>query len=344
MFLTSLLSFLMITLTNSRGTVYQCLDESYADEQCLFQEKLGDINFKWVRKCKGAKVCVQLPYYNNLIGACNIKVRTHYDNEPCANGNKCTSGICDGTKCKGYDIGHSCVMGLGQCQRGTVCRYNTIDDDISTCQVPISGGQACVIPSSNEMTIKDDETSIYGSKYSFFVPWYNPCDLDLICYSESIENLDNYNKTMGTCESLSKKNNGDVVNNPMLCSSGFFNITDRKCMDLTDDSSFCDPINGGITCQLTSKGAYYTLNKTMTNTFGDWITQLQGNEKDSSKTNIEAYRYTRNNKKINKLFFNYTHYGWISDADECAFDYMWKNSNGNWIKVTLTLLFLGLIF
>ena len=343
MFLTSLLSFLMITLTNSRGTVYQCLDESYADEQCLFKEQLGDLTFKWIRKCKGAKVCVQLPYYNNLIGACNIKVRTHYDNEICANGNKCTSGICDGTKCKGYDIGHSCVMGLGQCKRGTVCRYTSIEDEISTCQPPVGEGQDCVIPSSNEMTIKDDETSIYGSEYSFFVPWYNPCDLNFICYTSSIEDLKNHNKTMGKCQGIASKNDGDVVNNPMLCTSGLFHLN-GTCFTITGESSFCDPINDGILCQLTSKGAYYTLNTTMKDSFKEWQDQYADNEKDSSKTNIEAYRYTRNNKKINKLFFTYTHYGWISDADECAFDYMWKNSNGNWIKVTLTLLFLGLIF
>ena len=235
-------------------------------------------------------------------------------------------------------------MGLGQCERGTVCRYTSINEEISTCQPPVGNGNDCIIPSSKEMTIKDDETSIYGSKYSFFVPWYNPCDLDLICFNATID-LENHNKTSGTCESLTlKKNSGEVVNNPMLCSSGFFNITDHKCMDLPAESSFCDPINGGITCQLTSKGANYNLNKGLTDTFDEWKKQLEDNEKNSNKTNIEAYRYTRNNKKINKLFFNYTHYGWISDADECAFDYMWKNSNGNWIKVTLTLLFLGLIF
>ena len=73
-------------------------------------------------------------------------------------------------------------------------------------------------------------------------------------------------------------------------------------------------------------------------------TKESENEKNSNKTNIEAYRYTRNNKKINKLFFNYTHFGWLVDADECAFDYLWKNSKGNWIKVTFGLLFLPLIF
>ena len=55
----------MITLSNSLGRVYQCLDESYTDEQYLFQEQLSDINFKCVLKCKGSKVSIQLPYYNN---------------------------------------------------------------------------------------------------------------------------------------------------------------------------------------------------------------------------------------------------------------------------------------
>ena len=81
------------------------------------------------------------------------------------------------------------------------------------------------------------------------------------------------------------------------------------------------------------------MNSSITTAFGNWRDQLKDNEKDSSKTNIEAYRYTRNNKKINKLFFNYTHFGWLVDADECAFDYLWKNSKGSWIKVTFGLLF-----
>ena len=75
----------------------------------------------------------------------------------------------DGTKCKGYGIGHSCVMGLGQCKRGTVCPYQSIKDEISTCQEPFQLDQEWVIPSSNEMTIGCDETSVYGFWMFFFL-------------------------------------------------------------------------------------------------------------------------------------------------------------------------------
>jgi len=340
MSLTLILLIQTLTLTTSRSTVYMCGDKSYADEQCLFEEILGNVTFTWVRKCKGAKVCVKLPYYNKIIGACNVKVRTHYDHESCANDNKCTSGICDGTKCKGYPIGHSCIMGLGQCERGLVCRYTNIKDEITTCQSPIQKDQSCIHPSVSEMTIKDDESSIYGSNYSFFVPWYNPCDLDLICRTNSWNLTD---KTTGTCIELASLPSGNV-NNPMLCTKGLMNISDSTCLtNFPNDVSTCDPKENFL-CQLSSRGSYYQMNNTIENAFKNWTDQLAGNEKDSSKTNIEAYRYTRNNKKINRLFFTYSHYGWISDADECAFDYMWKNSNGNWIKVTFGLLFLSLIF
>lgn len=52
----------ILKLTSLRSTVYLCADSSYADEQCLTHEKKGDVDFMWVRKCKGAKVCLLLPY------------------------------------------------------------------------------------------------------------------------------------------------------------------------------------------------------------------------------------------------------------------------------------------
>ena len=108
-----------------RGSVYKCHDNSYRDEQCLTHEKLGDVEFFWVRKCKGSKVCVKLPYYGNMTGVCSIKVRSHYDGETCQKNNKCTSGICNGNKCKGFIDGHRCQPGLGQCKKGKVCKKNT---------------------------------------------------------------------------------------------------------------------------------------------------------------------------------------------------------------------------
>ena len=184
-----------------------------------------------------------------------MKVRTHYDHESCANDNKCTSGICDGTKCKGYPIGHSCIMGLGQCERGLVCRYTNANDEITTCQSPIQEGQSCIHPSNADMTIKDDETSIYGSKYSFFVPWYNPCDLDLICSTNSWNST---NKTTGTCIELASLPSGNV-NNPMLCPKGLMYTNNNTCLtNFPNDVSTCDP-NTNFLCQLSSRGGYYQI-------------------------------------------------------------------------------------
>lgn len=45
-----------------RGQVYRCNDGSYVDEQCLTHEKIGQVDFFWLKKCKGAKVCIKLPY------------------------------------------------------------------------------------------------------------------------------------------------------------------------------------------------------------------------------------------------------------------------------------------
>ena len=57
-----------------------------------------------------------------------------------------------------------------------------------------------------------------------------------------------------------------------------------------------------------------------------------------------AYRYTRNKKKINKLFFQYTYAPTVQDADECAFDYFWKQNSSNSLKFSLMILVLALLF
>ena len=106
-----LITFLLVSI-NSR-TVYMCHDDPFKDEQCMKKEKIGSNTFYWLRKCKGSKVCVRLPYYGGIIGSCSIKVRSHYDGESCANGNKCTSGVCDGTKRIGKNKSQNCKVGLG---------------------------------------------------------------------------------------------------------------------------------------------------------------------------------------------------------------------------------------
>ena len=121
--------FTLLFITINCRTVYMCHDDPFKDEQCLKRETLGSNDFVWVRKCKGAKVCVGLPYYGRIIGACSIKVRPHYDGESCANGNKCGSGICDGTKCKGLNPNIKCEVGLGQCKKGYLCRQTVNAND-----------------------------------------------------------------------------------------------------------------------------------------------------------------------------------------------------------------------
>ena len=58
----------------------------------------------------------------------------------------------------------------------------------------------------------------------------------------------------------------------------------------------------------------------------------------------EAYRYTRNKKKINKAWFIYTHHAFVRDSDECAFDYLWKTSSSNYIQFSLIILIFTLLF
>ena len=107
-----------------------CHDDPFIDEQCMKKEKIGENTFIWLRKCKGSKVCAKLPYYGGITGSCIIKVRSHYDGESCANGNKCTSGNCDGTKCIGKDQGIQCEPGLGQCKKGLLCRKEKTDSSV----------------------------------------------------------------------------------------------------------------------------------------------------------------------------------------------------------------------
>ena len=140
------IALLLITINCGRE-IYKCEDDGFKDEQCMKREVLGKNTFIWLKKCKGAQVCVDLPYYGGMIGACSIKVRSHYDGESCANDNKCTSGVCGGTKCKGKTEGENCDPGLGQCKKGLLCRMelDSNGDPISDffCQKPIADGGKC---------------------------------------------------------------------------------------------------------------------------------------------------------------------------------------------------------
>jgi hypothetical protein len=81
------------------------------------------------------------------------------------------------------------------------------------------------------------------------------------------------------------------------------------------------------------------MNETVSEKFKNWFEESTNHKKKEEKSILEAYRYTRNNKGINENYFRYTHYGWIGDADKCAYDYMWKNTQGSEIKVKFGILF-----
>jgi hypothetical protein len=293
-----------------------CHDDDFKDEQCMKKETLGTNTFYWVRKCKGAKVCVQLPYYNEIIGACSIKVRSHYDGEICANGNKCTSGICDGTKCKGLNPGLKCEVGLGQCKKGYLCRKDVDKDGV------VSGYNSCQRPIDN-----DAKCGSSNAVYSFN-PSYNVCKLGYIC---SIKNND-----AAACIEIGSQGVGTVVSNPMACQSGMMENQNNKCVS--------DTITGTYFSGPTSKGGTFTDYKNVSDTFKNWLDEAKANKLKDEDANYEAYRYTRNKKKINEAFFRYVYADWISDADECAFDYKWKQNSSNSLKFSLMILVLALLF
>ena len=133
----------LIFFTFQREEIYMCHDEPFQDEQCLKKEKLGSNTFYWLRKCKKFKVCVDLPYYEGIIGSCVIKIRLQYDGEPCNNNNKCTSGVCFESKCFGIEKGLECEPGLGQCKKGLLCRLSSSTSSVYTCESPIEPGVSC---------------------------------------------------------------------------------------------------------------------------------------------------------------------------------------------------------
>jgi hypothetical protein len=290
-----------------------CHDDPFKDEQCMKTETLGSNNFVWVRKCQGAKVCVQLPYYNGIIGSCSIKVRPHYDGESCANGNKCTSGICDGTKCKGLNPNIKCEVGLGQCKKGYLCRRSANEDGsatgTTTCQKPL-----------------DDSAKCKGFVSSSLEPSDNVCKLNHIC---SVVNNDE-----AKCIEIGKQADNTKVSNALACSSGI--ATGSSDSDLTCTSSLSSNSK-------TSRGATFTNFANMTKMFTQWKKEAKDSYDDEDAI-YEAYRYTSNKKKINKLFFQYKNAPLVEDADECAFDYLWKLNSSNSLKFSLMILVLALLF
>jgi hypothetical protein len=312
----------LLALTYCGRTVYMCHDDPFKDEQCLKVEKLGENTFYWLRKCKGSKVCVELPYYSYTIGACSIKVRSHYDGESCANDNKCTSGICGGTKCKGLLENQRCELGLGQCKKGLLCRYkDSSTTDYHRCLAPVDGETSCTGLTGSNTIFRAGNNFLISNNDQYFNPANNPCKLGKVCSST------------GKCVDIGSVASSTTVNeaNPLACKSG-----------LSDGTNCVDTLSSGS--HYTSKEGTFSNFGNATSKFEDWLKELGKDKTKDEDAIYEAYRYTRKKKKINKLFYQYTHAPFVEDADECAFDYMWKQESSNTLKLSLMIFILALLF
>ena len=293
-----------------------CHDDSFIDEQCLKAETIGSNTFVWLRKCKGSKVCVQLPYYGGITGSCIIKVRSHYDGESCANGNKCTSGNCDGSKCIGKDKGIRCEPRLGQCKKGLLCRKKTKDDNYHQCLEPINAGEPC--------------GGLIESHY-YKYPGDNVCRLGYACTNPTNSNNGKCVK-IGSIKENDNDNNNNI-NNPLVCETGLYSSS--QCTSSASDNGW----------GRTSRGLPFTNYANATRHFNDWLdASTYDDDTEDEDAIYEAYRYTRNKKKINELWFRYVASNVVEDADECAYDYYWKNNSGNYIQFSFLIIALTLLF
>ncbi len=308
------IALLLITI-NCEREIYKCEDDGFKDEQCMKKEVLGTNTFYWLKKCKGAQVCVDLPYYGEMIGACSIKVRSHYDRESCANNNKCTSGVCDGSKCVGKAKDQRCEVGLGQCKKGLLCRYHNTSSTIRTCEAPIDNGGDC--------SFVDSAREIVTSSLN---PAYNPCKLGYVCSANSDDTTKKY------CLKIGDLDNGKAATNQLACKSGLLDDNTNKCAAKLSATG------------TTSLGAKYEIGENTTKAFNDWLSEVGKNNMKDEDAIYEAYRYTRNKKKINKAWFIYRYNAFVRDADECAFDYKWKQSSSNYIQFSLIILIFTLLF
>ena len=134
----------------------------------------------------------------------------------------------------------------------------------------------------------------------------------------------------------------------MACETGLF-----------DGSSNCATSLSPSPSKYTSKGLPFTNSANATRHFNSWLeASTYDDDTEDEDAIYEAYRYTRNKKKINELWFRYikshrvddadecayikSHR--VDDADECAYDYFWKQSSSNYIQLSFLILALTLLF
>jgi len=199
-----------------------------------------------------------------------------------------------------------------------------------TCQPPIGNGEECGIYTGSEYL--DSGEYIFSSSY--FNPVNNPCKLGYVC---SLSDQDN---SKAKCVAIGSQSS--TASNPLACKTGVFDDDTNSCWTLPSNSS-CSTDAKYLKSKTTSKGGEFCLSDDVSKEFDKWLKEIGDNKLKDEDANYEAYRYTRNKKKINEAFFRYSQYGWISDADECAYDFLWKQSNGNYLKLPFMLLVLVLI-
>jgi hypothetical protein len=328
---------------HERGQVYRCNDGSYVDEQCLTHEKIGQVDFFWLKKCKGAKVCIKLPYYGEMAGVCSIKVRSHYDGESCQKDNKCTSKRCVNSKCKGLEEESRCQPGLGQCQKGFVCRKKTTNSTFHQCLSPIVRTENC----KGLIDILKVDDGFIDYEYSqYYLPENNVCELGYVCNE--------------ICIPIHSIGNGGTATNPLACSSGTIYSNSNKCVIYPNANNTCTQKNGKYVCEnifldgydgnvtidclKTSQGAYWCPTSAISIAFDEWYSEWFSYSENQDDTNIEAYRYTANKKSVNELFFRYKYFGLITDADECSYDYFWKNNFSMKLKISVFIFILIFLF
>ena len=120
----------------------------------------------------------------------------------------------------------------------------------------------------------------------------------------------------------------------MACETGLF-----------DGSSNCATSLSPSPSKYTSKGLPFTNSANATRHFNSWLeASTYDDDTEDEDAIYEAYRYTRNKKKINELWFRYVASDRVEDADECAYDYFWKNNSGKYIQFSFLIIALTLLF
>ncbi len=197
--------------------------------------------------------------------------------------------------------------------------------NVFTCQDPIAPGALCTNLGSS--SFDDDDYFLGESKY--IDPGFNVCTLGYTCSKAKDTDGSMYT---GRCIKIGSLKTGLSTDNPLACETGL------------SDSNVCVE-------KLTSPTRYTSLGDTFSNYanatrhFNAWLdASTYDDDTEDEDAIYEAYRYTRNKKKINELWFRYIQANYVDDADECAYDYFWKQSSSNYIQFSFMIITLLLLF